>query len=47
MKQMTQKPCISCVYFKTCGESTRTMPCYGRKTKAELKKETKSRKVNN
>lgn len=30
-------PCISCIYFKECGETTRTMPCKGRQTKTEQK----------
>ena len=34
-----QKPCIGCVYYAACGSSTRTMPCDGRKTKSELRKE--------
>lgn len=32
-------PCQGCVYFSVCGESTRTEPCNGRKTKTEQKKE--------
>ena len=32
-------PCIGCIYFKACGETTRTYPCNGRKTKREAKKE--------
>lgn len=32
-------PCRGCVYFKTCGDSTRIVPCAGRKTKSEIKKE--------
>lgn len=32
-------PCQGCVYFKACGDNTRTQPCYGRKTKREIKKE--------
>ena len=34
-----QHPCINCIYFKACGETTRTMPCDGRMTKSEKKKE--------
>lgn len=34
-----QRPCQGCVYYKACGESTRTQPCEGRKTKSEVKKE--------
>ena len=40
---MTEKsvkhPCQGCIYFKACGETTRTYPCNGRKTKREAKKE--------
>lgn len=32
-------PCISCIYFKACGETTRTMPCNGRMIKSEKKRE--------
>ena len=38
MKQ-PKHPCINCIYFKACGETTRTMPCDGRMTKSEKKKE--------
>jgi hypothetical protein len=37
MKQV-QKPCIGCVYFDACGETTRTMPCDGRMTASERKR---------
>lgn len=30
-------PCRNCVYFKTCGENTRTESCKGRQTKTEQK----------
>lgn len=47
MKQ-PKYPCRNCVYFKACGETTRTMPCNGRQTKKETPKEEKAeRKVNN
>ena len=36
-----KNPCQGCIYFKACGETTRTMPCYGRKTKSQKKKENK------
>ena len=36
---MPKHPCINCIYFKACGETTRTMPCEGRMTKSEKKKE--------
>ena len=32
------KPCIGCIYFDACGETTRTMPCDGRQTKSERKR---------
>ena len=28
-------PCRNCIYTTACGESTRTKPCDGRKTKRE------------
>ena len=34
-KPMPQHPCQGCVYYKACGESDRTAPCYGRMTKRE------------
>ena len=40
-KKMPQKPCVGCVYFMACGDNTRTEPCYGRKTKSDVKKEKK------
>lgn len=36
-------PCRNCIYFKVCGENARTMPCKGRKTKSEAKKENKNK----
>ena len=33
-----KKPCIGCVYFKACGEPSRTEPCKGRMTKREASK---------
>lgn len=36
---MVKHPCRGCVYFKTCGESTRTAPCNGRMTKRDQKKD--------
>lgn len=38
---MSQYPCRNCIYYKECGESTRTMPCKGRMTKTDKKKEGK------
>ena len=38
---MVKHPCRGCVYFKVCGENTRTEHCYGRKTKRDVKKESK------
>ena len=37
-------PCRNCIYFKACGESTRTTPCEGRKTEKEKKREEKKEK---
>lgn len=34
-----QYPCRNCIYYATCGESMRTAPCEGRKTKSEARKE--------
>ena len=34
-KAMPIHPCQGCVYYKACGESTRTTPCYGRMTERE------------
>lgn len=36
--KMPKRPCIGCVYYKVCGESTRTTPCYGRMTARERRK---------
>jgi hypothetical protein len=37
--KMPTHPCINCIYFKVCGETNRTEPCYGRVTKSQKKKE--------
>ena len=34
-KPQPKHPCISCIYSKTCGDTSRTMPCEGRMTKSE------------
>ena len=34
-------PCRGCIYFDSCGHHTRTEPCNGRKTRSDLKKESK------
>ena len=31
-------PCINCIYFKVCGEPSRTEPCEGRETKRDKKR---------
>jgi hypothetical protein len=36
--KMPKRPCQGCVYFKVCGESTRTVPCDGRMTERERRK---------
>lgn len=41
---MALYPCRGCIYFKVCGENMRTMPCNGRVTKTDKKKEGKNRK---
>ena len=40
-REYPQHPCRNCIYFKACGENTRTMPCKGRVTKSQKKKEVK------
>lgn len=30
-------PCVGCVYYKACGNTTRTERCNGRMTKSEQK----------
>ena len=42
MGNMPLKPCNGCVYFKACGNTNRTEPCFGRKTKSEVKHEEKT-----
>ena len=37
--KMPKHPCQACVYFKVCGETTRTKPCYGRMTERERRAE--------
>lgn len=39
MKKQVKKPCINCIYFKVCGDSSRTEACGGRMTKREQKSE--------
>ena len=34
---MPLHPCVGCVYYKVCGNTNRTEPCYGRMTKREKK----------
>lgn len=29
------KTCKDCIYYKTCGDSKRTEPCKGKRTKAK------------
>lgn len=40
---MCQYPCRNCVYYKVCGENTRTEKCDGRMTKSERKERRKRR----
>ena len=42
MNKCVKHPCIGCIYFKVCGETTRTTPGKGRKTKSEKKREEKN-----
>lgn len=39
---MATFPCRNCVYFDTCGERNRTIPCDGRETKSDLKRKRKT-----
>lgn len=47
MNNVVKYPCRGCVYFKVCGENTRTHPCDGRKTKSEVKKEKRPNQCGN
>lgn len=38
-KPMPKHPCQGCVYYKACGNSNRTEPCYGRMTERERRAE--------
>ena len=40
-----KRPCQSCIYKNACGDSTRTAPCQGRKTKREQKKEKRDERT--
>lgn len=53
MNKTVKHPCISCIYFETCGNTNRTEPCQGRMTKSEKKGEvmenetyTKTNRIN-
>lgn len=37
MGKQPKYPCRNCVYFKACGDNTRTMPCEERQTKSKKK----------
>ena len=41
LKKMPLHPCVGCVYYKACGNTNRTAPCYGRVTKSERRKDGK------
>lgn len=41
-KKQIKKPCVRCIYFAACGNTNRTMPCDGRVTKSEKKREVKN-----
>ena len=36
---MPKHPCVGCVYFKECGNTSRTEPCRGRMTKRQQKEQ--------
>lgn len=40
MKKQPKHPCVGCIYFNACGNTNRTMPCEGRMTKSEKKRES-------
>ena len=42
MTMSVKNPCKGCIYYKVCGSYTRTMPCEGRVTKSQKKKELKN-----
>ena len=44
---MVKHPCQGCIYFKVCGNTNRTMPCNGRQTKTDKKKEINNGKLCN
>lgn len=37
VKKMPKYPCRGCIYFKACGDNSRTHPCEGRQTKSQKK----------
>lgn len=39
-----KKPCISCKYFKQCGNTNRTEPCKGRETKGGKRHENSNKR---
>lgn len=39
---LNKYPCRNCIYFSACGDTMRTVPCAGRKTKSEKKREEKA-----
>lgn len=39
--KVVKHPCQGCVYFKQCGNTARTQPCYGRVTRTDRKKEAR------
>lgn len=41
---MVKHPCVGCIYYTACGNTNRTMPCKGRVTKSEKKKEKEKEK---
>ena len=39
---MAIHPCVNCIYFKACGNTSREVECKGRMTRTEKKKEDAS-----
>ena len=35
-------PCVGCIYYKACGQTNRVVPCEGRVTKSEKRREDES-----
>lgn len=44
LKFMPKRPCVSCIYYDTCGSTARTEPCYGKVNMSEYNKSLKDSK---